>query len=318
MKGKPYLLTTIGVTLLAAVLSCVTNTTITTTCVYTGLPQNGGAENKHVILIGLDGWGAYSLPKADMPVVKRMMREGSYTLKALSVLPSNSAPNWSSMVMGAPPRVTGYPGYRSVTDRYRSVTDRYGLFPTIFAALKAQRPESTIGFFFEWEELDRLCPAEIADHKERIPDLSNNSNAVEAIGDYIKTKKPTLTMIVFDEPDHTGHSAGHGTKAYYEKLRQLDRFIGVIEEAVRAAGIYDETVFVLSADHGGILWGHGGFTLRERRIPLIFSGGTIKRGHVISQPVHIYDSAPAVASILGIDPPSVWKGRAIREIFNDE
>jgi arylsulfatase A-like enzyme len=216
------------------------------------------------------------------------------------------------MVMGAPPRVTGYPDYQS------SVKDRYGLFPTIFAALKAQRPESTIGFFFEWEGLDRLCPAETADHKERIPDLSNNSKAVEAIGDYIKTKKPNLTMIVFDEPDHIGHSEGHGTKAYYKKLRQLDRFIDIIEEAVRAAGIYDKTVFVLSADHGGILWGHGGFTLRERRIPLVFFGSAIKRGHIISQPVHIYDIAPTLASILGLDPPAVWKGRSIKEIFNDE
>jgi predicted AlkP superfamily pyrophosphatase or phosphodiesterase len=312
MKGKPYLLTTTGVTLLFVVLGCVTNNNITTPYVYTELSRNDGAKNKHVILIGLDGWGAYSLPKADMPVVKRMMREGTYTMKALSVIPSNSGPNWSSMFMGAPPRVTGYPDYRS------SVTDRYGLFPTVFAALKAQRPESRIGFFFEWGELDRLCPAEIADHKEHIPDLSNNSEAVEAIGDYIKTQKPDFTMIVFDEPDHTGHSEGHGTKAYYKKLRQLDRFIGVIEEAVRAAGIYDETVFVLSADHGGILWGHGGFTLRERQIPLIFFGSTIKRGHIISRPVHIYDIAPTITSIFGLDPPRVWKGRSIGEIFNDE
>jgi predicted AlkP superfamily pyrophosphatase or phosphodiesterase len=311
MKGKLYLLTTIGVTLLFAVLGCVTNNNVTAPYIYTEPSRNEGAGNKHVILIGLDGWGAYSLPKADMPVVKRMMREGAYTLKALSVIPSNSGPNWSSMVMGAPPRVKGYPDYRSFKDRY-------GLFPTIFAALKAQRPESTIGFFFEWEELDRLCPVEIADHKEQIPDLSNNSKAVEAIGDYIKTKKPDFTMIVFDEPDHTGHSEGHGTKAYYKKLSQLDRFIGVIEEAVRAAGIYDETVFVLSADHGGILWGHGGFTLRERCIPLVFFGSPIKRGHIISQPVHIYDIAPTMASIFGLDPPTVWKGRSIREVFNDE
>lgn len=35
----------------------------------------------HVILIGLDGWGSYSVEKAEMPVVKKLMNEGSYTLK---------------------------------------------------------------------------------------------------------------------------------------------------------------------------------------------------------------------------------------------
>lgn len=48
---------------------------------------------KHVIFIGLDGWGAYSVPKADMPVVKQMMADGCYTLKKRTALPSSSAIN---------------------------------------------------------------------------------------------------------------------------------------------------------------------------------------------------------------------------------
>ena len=55
---------------------------------------------KHVVLIGLDGWGAYSVNKAEMPNVKKLMEEGSYTLKKRSVLPSSSAVNWASMYMG--------------------------------------------------------------------------------------------------------------------------------------------------------------------------------------------------------------------------
>ena len=33
----------------------------------------GKDKAKHVVFIGLDGWGAYSLPKADMPNVKKLM-----------------------------------------------------------------------------------------------------------------------------------------------------------------------------------------------------------------------------------------------------
>ena len=31
---------------------------------------------EHVIFIGLDGWGSYSVDKAEMPNVKKLMKEG--------------------------------------------------------------------------------------------------------------------------------------------------------------------------------------------------------------------------------------------------
>ena len=63
---------------------------------------------EHVFVIGLDGWGAYSVAKADMPNVKALMDAGCYTLKKRSVLPSSSAVNWASMFMGAGPELHGY------------------------------------------------------------------------------------------------------------------------------------------------------------------------------------------------------------------
>ncbi len=61
----------------------------------------------YVILIGLDGWGSYSVEKADMPNVKWLMQEGAYTLKKRAVLPSSSAVNWASIFMGAGPKLHG-------------------------------------------------------------------------------------------------------------------------------------------------------------------------------------------------------------------
>ena len=71
-----------------------------------------GSENepkaKHVFLIGLDGWGSYSVKDADMPNVKALMEDGCYTLQKRAVLPSKSAVNWASMFMGVPTEVHGY------------------------------------------------------------------------------------------------------------------------------------------------------------------------------------------------------------------
>ncbi len=75
--------------------------------------------------------------------------------------------------------------------------------------------------------------------------------------DYIKEKQPALVAICFDSPDHTGHTEGHDTPAYYTKLAELDTYIGQIVQAVKDAGILDDTIFILTADHGGIDKGHG-------------------------------------------------------------
>ena len=75
---------------------------------------------------------------------------------------------------------------------------------------------------------------------------------------YIKEKRPDLIGIFFDDPDLLGHQIGHETEAYYQKLEELDGYIAEIVNAVKEAGMWDDTIFILTADHGGINKGHGG------------------------------------------------------------
>ena len=51
---------------------------------------------KHVILIGMDGWGAYSVPKADIPAIKSLMTNGCYTLQDRKSTRLNSSHNRES------------------------------------------------------------------------------------------------------------------------------------------------------------------------------------------------------------------------------
>ncbi len=39
---------------------------------------------KHVVFIGLDGWGSYSMSKVDMPNVKALMDMGAWTLRSVA------------------------------------------------------------------------------------------------------------------------------------------------------------------------------------------------------------------------------------------
>lgn len=204
----------------------------------------GKDKAKHVVFIGLDGWGAYSLPKADMPNVKKLMEDGSYTLKKRSALPSSSAINWASMFMGAGPELHGYTEWGSKTPELPSrVLNKNGIFPTVFQLLRDARPEAEIGCLYEWEGIKYLVDTlslnyhyHVADCNKTPKELGNMSSS------YIKEKHPALVAICFDGPDHTGHTEGHDTPAYYEKLKELDSYVGQIVQAVKDAGMLDDTI----------------------------------------------------------------------------
>lgn len=281
-------------------------------------PRNTGVGAiEHVVLIGLDGWGAYSLPQMDMPTVQKFMDKGVYSDRVRSVLPSSSAVNWASMFMGAGPELHGYTEWDSATpDLEPRAVDSHGFFPTIFALLHDQRPESTIACFYEWDGIGKLFPKDVVDKDVNIPSENHRSDRLAvAAADYLRTEKPTLMLVAFDDPDAVGHRAGHGTPEYYAKLTELDYYIEMIEHAAIDAGIYDKTLFVIAADHGGTGRGHGGKTMEEMQVPLIFYGAGVKGPQKLERSIMQYDNAATIAYVLGLDVPQVWVGRPVTEAF---
>ena len=278
----------------------------------------GKDKAKHVVLIGLDGWRAYSLPKADMPNVKKLMEDGAYTLKKRSALPSSSAINWASMFMGAGPELHGYTEWGSKTPELPSrVLNKNGIFPTIFQLLRDARPKAEIGCLYEWNGIKYLVDTlslsyhyHVADYNKTPKELGNMASA------YIKEKHPTLVAICYDNPDHTGHTEGHDTPGYYEKLKELDTYVGQIVQAVKDAGILDDTIFILTSDHGGIKKGHGGKTMQEMETAFIISGKNIKKGLRFDDVSMMqYDVASTIAHIFNLEQPQVWIGRPMKIVF---
>lgn len=278
----------------------------------------GKVKAKHVILIGLDGWGAYSLPKADMPNTKKLMEDGAYTLKKRSTLPSSSAINWASMFMGAGPELHGYTDWGSKTPELPSrVLNQHGIFPTIFQLLRDDRPKAEIGCLHEWEGIKYLVDTLSLSYRHQVLDCNKTPKELgDKASSYIKEKHPDLLAICFDGPDHTGHTAGHDTPEYYEKLKELDSYIGQIVQAVKDAGMLDETIFILTSDHGGINKGHGGKTIQEMETPFIISGKNIKRGLRFDDiSMMQFDIASTIAYIFNLEQPQVWIGRPMKNVF---
>jgi len=287
---------------------------ITTCTSAKSVPQIGGVPPdfvpvKHLVFIILDGWGAAYVPKADMPTVKRMMSQGAWTISARSVKPSMSWPNWSSIFCGAPPKIRT-PDAKKEASLNRAVR-MIDYFPSIFTQIKKEGQTKKSVFFYEWYELTNICPDDATDKQIILSDIES-TNKVAA---YIKEQKPFFTAVGYSEPDSTGHDKSWGSAAYYAKLKEMDGLIAVIEQAVKDAGIYDNTVFVLVADHGGTFKGHGASSPKQRKIPMIFYGCGIKQGFNIPSPVNIYDITPTMATLLGMEIPPEWTGRILYEVF---
>jgi len=273
---------------------------------------------KHVILVGFDGWSAYSVNNgADMPTVRQLMVEGSYDLKSRSVLPSSSAVNWASMFMGAGPELHGYTTWGSQTPELPSrVIGDYDIFPNIFGLYRGKAPEAEIGYIYEWGGMNFLVDTLALSYKRQAEMNAENPDGCTPFAiKYIKEKKPNLLAVIYDQPDGVGHGSGWESPEYFEKINYLDQCLAQIIHAVKEAGIMDETVIIVTSDHGGIEKGHGGKTMKEMERPLIFYGKGIKQGHVITESTMIYDIASTIAYMLDVEQPQVWIGRPVESIF---
>jgi predicted AlkP superfamily pyrophosphatase or phosphodiesterase len=280
---------------------------------------NPSVENKakHVIFIGLDGWGSYSFEKAEMPNVKKLAEEGAYTLKKRSVLPSSSAVNWASMFMGAGPELHGYTEWGSKTPELPSrVIGKNNIFPTVFQLLRDKNPSAETGCIYDWEGIKYIVDTLSLNYYEQSPDYNTVPEGLcDMAVSYITGKKPDFAAIIFDEPDHIGHQTGHDTPEYYTTLARLDGYIGKIIEAVKKAGIYDETVFIVTSDHGGVNKGHGGKTMPEMETPFIISGKNIRKGLLFDESMMQFDIAPTIGYIFDLEQPQVWTGRPMTQVF---
>ncbi len=93
---------------------------------------------------------------------------------------------------------------------------------------------------------------------------------------------------------------------FYAMVSEVDRNVGRIIDTVAKAGQLDNTVFILTCDHGDYLGDHN-LNLKgahpyegDRIIPLVFAGPGIPQGQRCSALCEILDVMPTVLDMLGI------------------
>lgn len=286
---------------------------MTTFVMMAATAQMRGIDN--VVLIGADGFGAFALREHPemFPNITKLMARGSSTLEMRSVLPSSSAVNWASILMGAGPELHGYTEWGSPKpDLEPRVLSSRGMFPGIFGQVRDKYPDAEMGVLYSWDGIGKLFDTTAVNYNVPTP---NDSTMTALAVKYLNEKHPKFAFFYFAEPDGAGHGIGWKTDEYYAMCRQIDTYVGQIIDGIAEAGMTKNTAVIFVSDHGGIDKGHGGKTMQEMQVPYVVVAEGVKAGCVIPESMMVYDNAGVIARIFGVEQPQVWIARAPESIF---
>jgi len=116
----------------------------------------------------------------------------------------------------------------------------------------------------------------------------------------------------------------HFFNGYDAGINFADRAVGQILEALEKAGVLDETVIIVSTDHGeaigeqGMYFEHGNAGEGVIHQPLIIRWPGMEAGTVCDGMVAQYDFAAAVLELLGIEAPKAWDARSLAPALRGE
>ena len=271
----------------------------------------------HVVFVGFDGLSGRRLAQGvRMPNLEKMMERGSWTLSSRALLPSASACNWRSIFSCSAVECHGFTKWNTRTPEFEpSALDADGYYPDIFSELRRQRPSARAEYVYEWSGMAFVAATNACDYicavsKENWIDGAADGTTAAAV-ERIRKSKPNFLAVVYDSPDHAGHRHGWDSAEYVASCAKLDDALGKLLAAADEAGIADDTVFVVSSDHGGRDRRHGGPTIAEMTRPVVVAGPGIRKGWRIPGASNGCDTGATLAALLGLRFPQAWTGRPL-------
>ncbi len=263
------------------------------------IPVSKGAY-KHVVIIGVDGGGAF-FQNTSTPNMDAIFKKGAVSYRTKTSYPTISAQCWGSMLHSVLPefhRLTN----GTVGSRPFKPDSPY---PSIFRVVKEAFPNANMASFCNWNPINVGI---IEDNLGVVKGTGNDPEVTNKVVNYIKGNDPTLIFVQFDSVDGAGHGHGYGSSEHLAAITAVDALIGQIYNALKNKSLLDDTLFIVSADHGGTPGGsHGGDTDAERYVFLGVAGSTVVEGGRIQDP-EVRDIAAISAYAFGLDFPETWTG----------
>jgi len=266
----------------------------------------------HLVIISVDGLRPDAIGAFDTPHLRTLIREGSYTLDARTILPSKTLPSHTSMLTGEGPERHGVLWNNvAMADR-----DTVGL-PTIFGVARMHGYQTAA--FFSKPKFSAIQQPGTLDYSQAPRSWFAKWSVDKTTTDverFLVTARPHVLFVHLAEPDTTGHRAGWMSAAYGRAVTEADAGVGrIMAAAERAFGRGNYTVIVTS-DHGGHGDDHGKDDPRDVTIPWMAWGRGVKPGPLpASGRVNTVDTASTSLWLLGLQEPTNWAGAPVTAAF---
>lgn len=159
------------------------------------------------------------------------------------------------------------------------------------------------------------------DPEEEPPEVKRPGEAVlSAASEWINAESgnPFFAFIhLYDA--HRPYSHG----SYDAEIAYLDKAVGRFLDSLAAQKLLDQTLIILTSDHGESLGEHGeethGYFIYEStlRVPLIFQWPRSASEHPprVDEPVSLLDVAPTILDFLGFPAPPQFQGHSLLKLF---
>ncbi|MFW6086571.1 MAG: sulfatase [Myxococcota bacterium] len=136
----------------------------------------------------------------------------------------------------------------------------------------------------------------------------------------IEKAKRNPPAVTFDASDKRRLEALHDGEITYQ-----DAEMGKFVERMKKLGLWEDTLFVMTSDHGEEFnehgsWGHGHSTYQEMlHVPLVFHmNGTVPGGKRVQDVVSLVDVAPTLLELSGVKPMPAAEGRNLTGYLRGE
>jgi predicted AlkP superfamily pyrophosphatase or phosphodiesterase len=242
------------------------------------------AQQRHVVLISLDGYPAYLLrdPQTPAPTLRRLIKEGAWAPEGMTnINPTVTWPNHTAMVTGVDASRHGviYNGL-PVRGKDGSVKvdpwvpkSELVLAPTVYDAAHARGLKTaevdwvaiyeTPSIDYAFSEIPKpdstvvkemiaagVVTAEDIDSFRKAPITYRDEIWTQAGAFILRTHKPDLLLFHLLTTDSSQHRYGARSLGALSALALADTQVQRLIDAAKAAGILDQTTFIVVSDHG--------------------------------------------------------------------
>jgi hypothetical protein len=263
---------------------------------------------EHVLIVSFDGLRPDAIAAAKMTNVLSLMQTGAYTFGAQTIMPSVTLPSHASMLVGTCPakHIVRWNEYVP-QNGYAIGTDIFDL-----AHAAGLRTVMVVGK----EKLRQITEPSSTDYFAFVDDTDKIKDpfTIEQLAIQQMTQGFGLMFVHFPNGDLAGHDHGWMSRQQLKTYAHDDESFGYLLETLKKLGLYESTLVIVTADHGGHDSTHGLNIPEDMTIPWIVSGRGIQPIQLTTR-VHTTDTAATAAFALGLPIPPEWDGVPVYEAF---